>query len=525
MIALTDNQRQRLQDLGLDPELVAHHMQLIRHIHATGSKPCFKVQDTLRLDNGGILPLPETALAKSGSGYAAFIPAAGAASRYAQPFAALIGLLERAVATAGSQQAAPEKLPGDVLAAAQAQVEALAKAGARDWPLPSHLRQLLAAPDRAIDLTAADCSQLLAELQRPKALLPCVRDGLTFLAMKHREHRVLPDVGAEVFVTPPGLEEEFAAQLGREVEPSTFPIRFLAQGPALSTLRLRPDGSLYTHPDGSLAPVPAGHGALTRLFPDVRKLLPQAEGLFIRNIDNVMGASTSVLTATRSFLGLHRLILAAVKSIRQALTRGDMGTAADAAARLLSTLFPKDPAASGNAADILLDLQRRLFHSPGKPPKTRGEPLRAELIALYGRPVNLLGQVPNTGKDVGGTPCLIDGPKGPAKVCLELPHASPEDQKTYFANPARATHFNPVFVAAELSIDDVYGTKTGDYWLLSEKLYRGEPVVYVETVLYELLGNSDLANCAFVEVPRDVFNPHKTMADAKGRDLKSWLGA
>jgi hypothetical protein len=146
------------------------------------------------------------------------------------------------------------------------------------------------------------------------------------------------------------------------------------------------------------------------------------------------------------------------------------------------------------------------------------------LRRLYERPVTLLGQVPNTGKDVGGTPCFIRTGGGVDKVCVEVPHASEADLQTFLADPAKATHFNPVFVAAEITIDpDYYAARAGDFWLKSEKTYRGQRVMYFETVLYELLGNSALANCAFIAVPRFVFHPHKTLQDALGRSADSWL--
>ena len=41
--------------------------------------------------------------------------------------------------------------------------------------------------------------------------------------------------------------------------------------------------------------------------------------------------------------------------------------------------------------------------------------------------------------------------------------------------------------------------------------------------LSELLGNSELANCLFLAVPRMVFHPHKALKDAAGRTAASWL--
>jgi hypothetical protein len=139
-----------------------------------------------------------------------------------------------------------------------------------------------------------------------------------------------------------------------------------------------------------------------------------------------------------------------------------------------------------------------------------------------------MGQVPNIHNDVGGTPCFIDAPNGgaPVKISLELPHVSGVDRKQFLENPLIATHFNPGFCAVEIPQDaDYYSKQNRDFWLMAEKVYRGEQVVYYETVLYELLGNSSFANTVFVEVPRLVFNPHKALRDAMNQSLTGWLDA
>ena len=105
-----------------------------------------------------------------------------------------------------------------------------------------------------------------------------------------------------------------------------------------------------------------------------------------------------------------------------------------------------------------------------------------------------------------------------------MPHVSGADRKHFLENPLIATHFNPGFCAVEIPQDaDYYSKQNRDFWLMAEKVYRGEQVVYYETVLYELLGNSSFANTVFVEVPRLVFNPHKALRDAMNQSLTSWL--
>ena len=142
------------------------------------------------------------------------------------------------------------------------------------------------------------------------------------------------------------------------------------------------------------------------------------------------------------------------------------------------------------------------------------------------RPLNTLGQVPNNGRDVGGTPLIAKVPGGEASICLEVPHASPEDKLQVSIKPKKATHFNPVFVAAELIEDaSIYLNDSTPFWVLAEKKYNLKDVVYHETVSYELLGNSIMANVMFPAIPRSLFNPHKTAADTENKSISDDLVA
>ena len=134
---------------------------------------------------------------------------------------------------------------------------------------------------------------------------------------------------------------------------------------------------------------------------------------------------------------------------------------------------------------------------------------------LYARPVNSVGQVPNSGKDVGASPVLCEDDKGRQFViALEPPHASMEDRKNILENPKAATHFNPAFVAAEIITDaSIYKNPAYDLWIKAEKQFKGVDVMYHETVLYELLGNSIMANACFPAIKRALFNPHKSIKD------------
>jgi hypothetical protein len=221
--------------------------------------------------------------------------------------------------------------------------------------------------------------------------------------------------------------------------------------------------------------------------------------------------------------------------VRAALREGILERAQQAAAPLLA-LAESVPARQPEAVErflaaladpaerALFSAQVKLFHTqvPSEPPASPAA-RRELLLRLYDRPLNLLGQVPNSGKDIGGTPAFIATRDGIEKVCIEVPHVSAADKQAYLADPARATHFNPVFVAAEITKDaDYYAERNQEFWLLAEKTYRGQPVCYHETVLYELLSHGGIANALFVEVPRLVFHPHKSLQDAVNRSIRDW---
>ena len=497
-----------LTSLSLDLSTVKKHQSALRRVRDGSSDKFFAIADTCRLDNSGILSL-ETSLeqlrSSKGSGakapFAAFIPAAGAASRYIRPLADLETAIE-----------------AEDLVACQRAVMDLKDQGADKWPLPELLSELVQNPVLCATMSPAKLETLKLETTLPKALMPCVAEGHSFLALKMHEHRSIPEVGSEFYVVPLGHGSKFACDieaLAQDMKP--LPAKVLEQHGGLSTIRFTADCEPFRDTSGKLTLVPAGHGTLTSLFPSCGG---QAHSLFIRNIDNVMGNSDSVVTTTSHFLALHDKILTLVRRIRVALGANDLSQAEIVAKELL-VLVPADVGSDKALINLspLWQVQAKLFHSE----ISENRDITA-LKKLFQRPVNTLGQVPNTGKDVGGTPCFVDFSGKKVKICVEVPHASEVDKKQFFTNPEKATHFNPVFAAAEITTDPgYYQQQNNDFWLMAEKLYRGLPVIYYETVLYELIGNSALANAIFVEVPRSVFNPHKAMTDAAEASIKDWL--
>ncbi|MBC7662116.1 MAG: DUF4301 family protein [Chitinophagaceae bacterium] len=502
---------QEIQKHGLNARDIGIHQRRIHSSLQKNMTSTIKILDTWRLDNQGILPQRYFKIDEKVpvDGFVAFVPAAGAASRYFQP----LQTLRQALADNDGK-------------AINEQLKNLYAQGGHAWPLPENLAKLI----RSIPMsfTEQTLRDAIKSIDSPKALLPSRVNGSSYLEKKRSEHAKIKGLIAEVYVAPLGCSETFSQHLNTKIDgknPSkSNPLLFLEQGPELSTLRFTRDGLPYRDEAGNLSLVPAGHGMLVRLFPEIKKNYPKAHSLFIRNIDNVIedGEADLCLRDTQLFLAQHQAALGGIHRIRNALRAGKTEEAGKEADRLRSDFTkgrersPTWIADLASAYESLWRLLFELFHCPAvlaEELRARGDELSA-LRKLYDRPLNALGQVPNNGKDVGGSPVRAVHENGEVSICLELPHASPEDRKHFLEDPKVATHFNPVFVAAEIPEDiEVYDLEQCPFWILAEKNIHGTPVVYHEIVLYEVLGNSYTANVLFPEIPRRLFQPHKSLLD------------
>ncbi len=496
-----------VRELNLDAHDIQIHQQRISEGVKNRDDLFIPIEDTCRIDNGGILPpqyLHQIHRNKA-QGFVAFVPAAGAASRYFKPLMDL--------------RLALEEFNQDKI---ELQHKSLRQQEALTWPLPRQLTQFVS-QERCPRISADEAKKMIDEIDLPKALLPCWKDGPTFLQMKQQEHEKIPGMLAEYYVAPLEQSSLFAEHLTAHDKDSERPRYFLEQGEQLSTLRFRPDGMPYRTPEGKLSIVPAGHGMLVKLFQDIRQKTPDAHSLFIRNIDNVNGWKSAVLQETELFLVQHQMVLSTVRDIRQSLHRDDLNTAAQLAEDLLQNMVNPRPVQTGSWLKELEKPWQPLwkllvqgFHCPESHALRlrRNHQDKRALKELYDRPLNTLGQVPNSGKDIGGTPVFAHTKDGEVSICLELPHVSAVDRKRFLEDPRKATHFNPVFVAAEIPESSrAYELENCPFWILAEKTMLGEPVVYHEIVLYEVIGNSLTANVLFPEISRNLFHPHKTLLD------------
>jgi hypothetical protein len=127
------------------------------------------------------------------------------------------------------------------------------------------------------------------------------------------------------------------------------------------------------------------------------------------------------------------------------------------------------------------------------------------------RPLVLMGVVENKTSDIGGTPIItkINGQK--AILCAEKDHISKEDLNKSQNNSAKK-FFNPVFLTLEIP-EKNFLEANHPFWIIAEKKWKEQTVLYHESLLYEILGNSVYCNLIFMEIPRSLFAPHKTLED------------
>ena len=484
--------------MGLNPKSIALHQKRI----SQGEPGSISIQDTCRIDNGALLPYSHLKGEAPGEGYVAFVPAAGAASRYLSLFSEV--------------KAASQSQNNDQLTTA---VEQITKdyPETKNWPLPPKLKSVFMG-ETPTTLSTEDFSVLAKEMAYPKALMPCTADDATFLDIKSYEHQNLPELVGQTFIVGPAHLDVVTEHMKDSQAFKNINSQTLIQDEGLSTVRFGENHQPIIEPSGELSMVPAGHGALTALFPKVKESFAEAHSLFIRNIDNVAGDHGEAAEAASRIMAYHNKLRNYMEQIRDGLKDGlpDKETI-----RALSEELGLNPAETFDPTQELARIAIDGFYTPKglvyQTSDTSEEDLRKSLRTIFKRPFNIMGQVPNTGNDVGGSAIFTDRGLGLETFCIEVPHASEADKASFLANPSKATHFNPVFCCAEIPSDPDYYEKLAEDipWLLAKKKYAGKDVYYHETVLYEIIGSSRIANVIFTEVPRAVFNPHKTMADCK----------
>ena len=379
--------------------------------------------------------------------------------------------------------------------------------------------------------TLAACEAVLDVLgPLPKALVPAVIEGNSFLELKHLEQRALFPASTSAVVAPAGRVDDFTHHLSHCGAENWL---ILEQSRALSTIRFHPDGSPLHDAHGAVVPVAGGHGELLHLFPQLLQHRPGARCVHIRNIDNVVGHQEEVKQEIRQLGAFFTLLFNTLQAARRLVD--DQANPPDSPPQQqdLDALGPllanREPHAS--LEWVIHSRLQPLFSWPSLSEDHQASRplLRKTLRALLSRPLSVFGVVPKKTGDVGGGPVFILPPPhagegeahegAPIKICLEMPHASPAQRQEYFGEQGLCSHFNPVCSFFELQTQGVSQLFDDRFWLLTRRSYQGHEVCYHETVLYELIGNSAQTNLVFVEISRNLFHPHKTIFDGMGAGL------
>lgn len=352
------------------------------------------------------------------------------------------------------------------------------------------LSRALPDADPTRDLPATVDALVQADLSaRPKGLVPFHLDGVSgwrsALEGHLREAAHSPDARAH-FTAPAdhldAFHAEVEAAVARVADDTGVRVRvgLSVQHPDTDTPALDPDGRLITRPeDGTPWLRPGGHGALLRNLGELSGFVR------ILNVDNI--AHVDHRDALRPWG--DRLVNEAV-TLREArdhhLERVRRGEGL-AEARGFLTAFGRVGPVQQDA--ILGDLDR---------------------------PVRVCAVVPNEGQP-GGGPFWVRGPDGRVTPQIvegaEVDHDDPEQAAIWSAS----THFNPVDMVC--CLDDPAGRPydlerfvDDTRWIRTRKRHGGQPARCLER---PGLWNGAMSGwlTRFVAVPRETFNPVKTVAD------------
>lgn len=302
----------------------------------------------------------------------------------------------------------------------------------------------------------------------------------------------------------PGREEAFRAEVEQTARADGVPYRVALspQDPATGTLALTEDGQLVRDADGSPLLRPGGHGALLGNL--ARSETPV---VLLRNIDNVLPAGTRRSEAVRWRRVLLGLLLTVRDEIAAALE--DLTTTPESDAE-----EGEAGAAARTAAHALLE---RRFGGAAAP--TEGDDPQEEhrrLVARLDRPLRVCGMVPNAGEPGGGPFWVEDEDGTPSAQIVERAQVDTSDREQE-AIWSGSTHFNPVDLACAIADRrgrpyDLSRYTDPQAVIVGTKRIGGVPAWVLER---PGLWNGAMArwNTLFVEIPREVFAPVKTVFD------------
>jgi hypothetical protein len=487
-VAWSEKDQHQLRARGISIEAADQQLRMLRqpsdHPHLI--RPC-RIDDGIQQipegDHGRLLEMHQHA-AQQGR-WRKFVPASGAASRMfawkdQQDLRRLAEHLDRFAFYAELESAA-----------------------SRNGYTLSELRA--AHDDAALEaLLLADSGLGLSKL--PKALLPFHAYGSTNRTSFEEHLREAAACFADHqqrccahFTVSPEHQHRFENSLVSLVQElrSEIDVRldvgFSQQQPSTDLLALDQHDEPLRDDDGILVFRPGGHGALLDNLHDLG-----ADLVFVKNVDNIAHANRrAAADHWIKVLGGYLIHLQ------------------DEVHRCLASLHTMQSAQAWQDADPLL--QNALTGLiDGEADSTDPAQQRQWLQQRLDRPLRICGVVPNEGEPGGGPFWVRQADQSLSLQIIESAEVAPQDpaQQEIFT---AATHFNPVFMALGLRDAGHRPYPLQDYvdnqrFFLTAKTAAGRPIRVLER---PGLWNGSMAywNTVFVEVPKTVFSPVKTVFD------------
>jgi hypothetical protein len=318
-------------------------------------------------------------------------------------------------------------------------------------------------------------------LNRPKGLVPFHRiEGRhvnPFQDQYRQAMEILGELGKVHFTVQEGVErvvrESLRVEIGKEYQNH---VSFSYQDPTTDAYCF--DGNENPiEQNGKILRRPAGHGALLQNLNQI-----ESDLIFVKNIDNVQHSHKSDIN-TKVWKYCAGLLLRFEEELRE-----------------LSDSFSLERLIELNAKYQFLDTHQ-----------INGITTK-DIQQFLNRPSRVCGMVVNEGAP-GGGPFWIEDEGGVSKQIVEKVQISPEDE----AIVQSSSHFNPVFMV--LSNSNVQGERLNlmefvdpKKFLVVKKPHHGSEIYYRELPgLWN--GSMHHWNTIFVEIPKAVFSPVKTVFD------------
>jgi hypothetical protein len=294
------------------------------------------------------------------------------------------------------------------------------------------------------------------------------------------------------FTVAPEHQDRFVERLNQFTSGETghFQVSFSVQHSATDTIAMDANGALLRGDDRKPVLRPGGHGALLENLNEL-----QGDLIFVKNIDNV--AHEHWREASVVWLQI---------------LGGYLRRLQDAAHEHLRGLNSHNPRSVVAAREFV----HLTFPGAALPATEDPNTLREVLIKQLKRPLRVCGMVKNAGEPGGGPFWVREADGGISAQIVETVEVDARDARQQ-AIVEQATHFNPVFMALAVrdengELFDLREFSDEDRVIITQKPVGGQTATVLER---PGLWNGAMArwNSVFIEVPKEVFSPVKTVFD------------